>query len=53
MSPSVFLVGFAVSGVAAYLAVDFLVKWVKRRDYSLFVAYRVVLGLVILVSVWR
>lgn len=53
MEPAVFLIGFAVSGVAAYLAIDFLIRWVKRQDYSLFVAYRVVLGLVILVSVWR
>jgi undecaprenyl-diphosphatase len=49
----IFLIGFAVSGVSAYLSIDFLVRWVKRQDYSLFAAYRVVLGLVILVSLWR
>lgn len=48
-----FLLGFVASGVAAYLSIGFLINWVKRQDYSLFVAYRVVLGLVILVSVWR
>ncbi len=53
MSAMAFLMGFVVSGVAAYLAIDFLIRWVKQQDYSLFVAYRVVLGLVILVSVWR
>ncbi len=47
-----FVAGFMASGIAAYLAVTFLIKWVKRQDYSLFVAYRVLLGLVILVSVW-
>lgn len=48
-----FLVGFVVSGLAAYLAIGFLVNWVKQKDYSVFVAYRVVFGLVILVSVWH
>ena len=48
-----FALGFVASGVAAYFAISFLINWVKRQDYSLFVAYRVVLGLVILVSVWR
>ena len=53
IDPGVFAVGFLMSGVAAYLAIDFLIRWVKRQNYSLFVAYRVLLGLVILVSVWR
>lgn len=48
-----FVVGFLASGVAAYLSIGFLINWVKRQDYSLFVAYRVVLGLVILASLWR
>jgi undecaprenyl-diphosphatase len=52
IDPSLFLIGFFVSGVSAYLAIDFLVSWVKRQDFSLFVAYRVVLGLVILASIW-
>ncbi len=53
IDPSLFLIGFVVSGVSAYLAIGFLITWVKRQDYSLFAAYRVVLGFVILVSVWR
>lgn len=53
VAAKVFLIGFAVSGISAYVAIDFLIKWVKRQDYSLFAAYRVVLGLVILVSLWR
>lgn len=52
IDPSLFLIGFVVSGVSAYLAIGFLMTWVKRQDYSLFAAYRVVLGFVILVSVW-
>lgn len=53
IDPSLFLIGFVVSGVSAYLAIGFLITWVKRQDYSLFAAYRIVLGFVILVSVWR
>lgn len=53
IDPSLFVIGFLVSGVSAYLAIDFLITWVKRQDFSLFVAYRVVLGLVILASIWR
>lgn len=53
IDPSLFLIGFFASGVSAYLAIDFLITWVKRQDFSLFVAYRVVLGLVILASIWR
>lgn len=46
----VLVLGFLVSGVAAYGTIGFLIGWVERQDYSIFVAYRVVLGLVILVS---
>ncbi len=53
IDPTVFVIGFVVSGVSAYLAISFLITWVKRQDYSLFAAYRIILGLVILVSVWR
>ncbi len=53
IDPSLFLIGLVVSGVSAYVAIGFLITWVKRQDYSLFAAYRVVLGFVILVSVWR
>ena len=53
IDPTLFLIGFVVSGVSAYLAIGFLITWVKRQDYSLFAAYRVVVGFVILVSVWR
>lgn len=53
IAPGLFATGFVVSGVSAYLAIGFLINWVKRQDYSLFAAYRVVLGVVILASVWR
>lgn len=41
-------IGFTVSGVSAYLVIGWLLDWVKRQDLTLFVGYRVLLGLVIL-----
>lgn len=42
------VVAFAVSALSAYLVIDWLLSWLRRQDLSLFVLYRVVLGLVIL-----
>ena len=43
------IVGTAAAAISAYLSIDWLLKWVQRRDFGLFTAYRVVLGLVLLV----
>lgn len=42
------LVGFAVSAVSAYLVIGWLLAWLERQTMAVFVAYRVLLGLVIL-----
>jgi len=44
--------GFTISAVSAYLAIVFLVRWVARQSFSLFVVYRVALGLLILLTIW-
>ena len=41
-------IGFLVSGLAAYGAIRWLLRWVRRHDLLGFVAYRVILGLVLL-----
>lgn len=46
------LVGFAVSALTAYLAIGALLAWVRRQSLTVFVVYRVVLGLVILAVVY-
>ena len=51
LSLTILAVGFCVSGVAAYFAIEFLVGWLRRQDFSLFVVYRILLGLLILVMV--
>ncbi len=40
--------GALVAGLSAYAAIGWLLKWVRRQDLTLFVVYRILLGLVIL-----
>lgn len=42
------LVATAVSFVVAYIAVAWLLKFVAKHDYSLFIRYRIVLGVVLI-----
>ena len=41
-------VGFAVAALSAYLTIGALLAWVQSRSLTVFVAYRVLLGLAIL-----
>ena len=41
-------IGFAAAAVSAYAAVVWLVAWVRRQRLTVFVVYRVILGLVLL-----
>ena len=43
------VLGFTVSGLSAYLAIRWLLRWVQRRDLAGFVVYRVILGLALLI----
>lgn len=45
------LVGFVVAGLSAYLVIGLLLAWLRRQSTTVFVMYRVVLGLVILALV--
>ena len=49
--PSLLLVT-ALSGVAGYLVIGLLLAWVRRRGLLVFVAYRLLLGAVLLI-LWR
>lgn len=42
------VVGFLVSGLSAYFAIRWLVRWVRHHDLRGFVVYRVILGLALL-----
>jgi undecaprenyl-diphosphatase len=41
--------GFAVSALTSFAVIAFLLRWLQRRTLTLFVVYRVLLGLVLLV----
>ncbi|MDX1645243.1 MAG: undecaprenyl-diphosphate phosphatase [Thermoanaerobaculia bacterium] len=51
-APHLVAVGFVVAGVAAYAAARWLLGWLERADMRPFVAYRVILGVGILVWCW-
>ncbi|MFQ5927182.1 MAG: undecaprenyl-diphosphate phosphatase [Terriglobia bacterium] len=42
-------VGFVVSGVTGFAAIAFLLRYLQRHTLKIFVAYRVILGIIILV----
>jgi undecaprenyl-diphosphatase len=45
------LLATAVSFVVAYFAISWLLRYIARHDYGIFIAYRVVLGTVVLLLV--
>ncbi len=48
------VIAAALSFLAGYIAIDFMMRWVQRSTYTVFVAYRVCLGIFLLLWVyWR
>ena len=45
VSPAALVVGVAVSALAGWAVIAFLLAWVRRRSLALFGLYRVALGL--------
>jgi undecaprenyl-diphosphatase len=43
------LVATIVSGISGYLAIDFLLKFLRKNSTFLFVYYRIALGIIILI----
>ncbi len=41
------IIGIAVSFVVAYASIAWLLKWISTNDFTVFVVYRIVLGLVV------
>lgn len=44
----IFLVGFLVSAISGYLVIKFLLDYIKRHDFDLFVKYRLIVGIVVI-----
>ncbi len=42
------VIGFVTAAVSAYLMIGWLLAWLRRQDLTVFVVYRIALGLVIL-----
>lgn len=47
------IVGTIVAGVVGYLAIWFLMSFLKRNSTAIFIIYRIILGTVILVLLWQ
>lgn len=47
------IVGVVVAGVVGYLSIWFLLAFLKRNTTAIFIIYRIVLGVVILILLWQ
>ena len=47
------LVGTIVSGIVGYLSIWFLIAFLRKRSTAIFIGYRIVLGVIILVLLWQ
>lgn len=46
---SIFLVGVLVSFIAGLLCIEFLLKYLKKHDFKIFMVYRIILGVIVIV----
>jgi undecaprenyl-diphosphatase len=47
-----FLVGILVAGISGYLVIAWLIRYLERGTFKIFVVYRVALGVVVLLLGW-
>ncbi len=46
---SVFIIGVGVAFISGLLCIEFLLRYIKKHDFKLFMWYRVVLGIVVII----
>ena len=46
---SVFIIGVGVAFISGLLCIEFLLKYIKKHDFKIFMWYRVVLGLIVII----
>lgn len=46
---SIFLIGVLVSFIAGLLCIEFLLKYLKKHDFKVFMIYRIILGIIVIV----
>lgn len=49
---SIFIIGILISFIAGLLCIEFLLKYLKKHDFKLFMWYRILLGIVVLISLF-
>jgi undecaprenyl-diphosphatase len=47
-----FLVGILVAAVSGYLVIAWLIRYLERRTFQIFVVYRIAFGVVVLLLGW-
>ncbi len=47
-----FLVGITVSALVGYAVIAVLIRYLERRTFTVFVVYRVILGVILLAVGW-
>jgi len=47
------LVGTIVSGIVGYLSIWFLLAFLRKNSTAVFIIYRIILGVIILVLLWQ
>ncbi len=47
------LVGTIISGIVGYLSIWFLIAFLRKRSTAIFIGYRIVLGVIILLLLWQ
>lgn len=51
---NVFIVGVLVSFISGLLCIEFLLKYLRKHDFKLFMFYRIILGIIVIVyTIWR
>lgn len=45
----VFLMGILVAFISGLLCIEFLLKYIKRHDFKLFMVYRIIIGIIVIV----
>lgn len=47
------IVGTIVAGIVGYLSIWFLLAFLKKRSTAVFIIYRIIVGVIILILLWR
>ena len=46
---SIFIIGVGVAFISGLLCIEFLLKYIKKHDFKLFMWYRIILGIVVII----